>query len=243
MTTAATDSPLWCVVPAAGSGSRFGGETPKQYLPLAGKPLLLQTLERLSAHPSIGGLMVVLATGDERWPRIESLNGKPVLTSIGGSERADSVLAGLLALPFSVHQDHFVLVHDAARPCVRANDIARLIARAASGIGGILACPVRDTIKFSDPYAKRNDVAEPGIDKTISRDGLWRALTPQMFRRGDLTHALQVARGRVSTDEASAMETAGHRPLLVEGSEDNIKVTTPADLALAEFILARQSCG
>lgn len=237
--TATTDAQLWCVVPAAGSGSRFGGEVPKQYLPLAGKPLLLHTLERLAAHRSIAGLMVVLSAGDSRWPKLEALNGKPVRIANGGAERSDSVLAGLLALAPSVHQDHFVLVHDAARPCVRADDITRLITQAATGVGGILACPVRDTIKFSDPFEKRNDVPQPGIDKTISRAGLWRALTPQMFRRGDLTYALQHARGNASTDEASAMEMAGHRPLLIEGREDNIKVTTPADLALAEFLIGR----
>ncbi|HEX7916656.1 2-C-methyl-D-erythritol 4-phosphate cytidylyltransferase, partial [Rudaea sp.] len=121
-----TDAAFWCVVPAAGSGTRFGGGVPKQYLPLAGKPLLLHTLERLAAHPRIAGLMIALVAGDPHWPGLSSLHGKPVLTCIGGGERADSVLAGLRALAGKVENDDFVLVHDAARPCVREDDITRL---------------------------------------------------------------------------------------------------------------------
>jgi len=224
---------LWCVVPAAGRGARFGSAVPKQYLPLAGRPLILHTLERLAAHPRIAGLMVVLATKDPWWPKLESVNGKPVRTAIGGSERGDSVLAGLRALPESIAESDFVLVHDAARPCVRYEDLGRLIAQGTQAGGALLAAPLRDTLKRSDGNGR--SVA------TESREARWRALTPQMFRRGELMLALERARaqGLVVTDEAMAMERVGIMPLLVEGAEDNIKVTTPTDLKLAEFLLEK----
>ncbi len=224
---------LWCVVPAAGRGARFGGAIPKQYLPLAGKPLILHTLERLAAHPRIAGLMVVLAAKDPMWPKLEGANGKPVRTAIGGSERGDSVLAGLRALPDSVGEADFVLVHDAARPCVRYEDLGRLISAGTQAGGALLAAPLRDTLKRADGNGR--SIA------TESREARWRALTPQMFRRAELTLALERARaqGVVVTDEAMAMERVGILPLLVEGAEDNIKVTTPADLKLAEFLLEK----
>lgn len=230
----ATDtSALWCVVPAAGRGARFGGDVPKQYLPLAGRALILHTLERLAAHPRIAGLMVVLAAQDPWWPGVREINGKPVHTASGGSERGDSVLSGLRALPDSVAEVDFVMVHDAARPCVRYEDVGRLISEAALTGGGLLGAPLRDTLKRTD--GTNRSVA------TESREARWRALTPQMFRRGELTIALERARneGVIVSDEAMAMERSGHQPLLVEGAEDNIKVTTPADLALAEFLLER----
>lgn len=228
---------LWCIVPAAGRGARFGAEVPKQYLPLGGVPLILRTLQRLAAHPRIAGLMVVLAADDRFWPRLGELQGKPLETAIGGRERADSVLAGLKALPHAVREGDFVLVHDAARPCVRAEDISRLIDLGSRAGGGILAAPLRDTVKLAAPA----ESAEAGrIARTVPRAGLWRALTPQLFRRGELTRALQHAHlAGGATDEAAAMEAQGHHPLLVEGAEDNLKVTTPADLALAEFLLGR----
>jgi 2-C-methyl-D-erythritol 4-phosphate cytidylyltransferase len=222
---------LWCVVPAAGRGVRVGGEVPKQYLPIAGKAMLLHTLERLAAHPRIAGLMVALEDGDARWPKWLTFNDKPVHTTIGGVARADSVLAGLRALCDKVEESRFVLVHDAARPCVRAADISRLIEQGIPAGGALLAAPVRDTLKRAD--------AQGRVVATEPREARWRALTPQLFRQGELVAALESARaaGIAITDEAMAMERAGHKPLLVEGSEDNIKVTTPADFALAEFIL------
>lgn len=224
---------LWCVVPAAGRGTRVGGDCPKQYLPLAGRPLIEHTLERLAAHPRIAGLMVVLGAGDERWPGIVLPGGKPVLAAVGGAERCDSVLAGLDALPASVAADDFVLVHDAARPCVRLADIERLVQRAGPAEGGLLGAPLRDTLKRAGADG-RSQCTEP-------RDQRWRAFTPQMFRRAALAAALRsaAARGVPVSDEAMAMELAGHAPLLVEGAEDNLKVTTAADFALAEFLLAR----
>ncbi|HWX66324.1 MAG TPA: 2-C-methyl-D-erythritol 4-phosphate cytidylyltransferase [Rhodanobacter sp.] len=228
------NSPLvWCVVPAAGRGTRVGGDCPKQYLPLAGRPLIEHTLERLAAHPRIAGLLVALGATDAHWPGIGTLNGKPVLTAIGGAERSDSVLAGIDALPDAVGADDFVLVHDAARPCVRLADIGKLIERASTADGGLLGAPLRDTLKRANA-AGRSESTEP-------REQRWRAFTPQMFRRAQLSAALREAarRGVNVSDEAMAMEQAGFAPLLVEGAEDNIKVTTAADFALAEFLLAR----
>ncbi|HEU4669744.1 MAG TPA: 2-C-methyl-D-erythritol 4-phosphate cytidylyltransferase [Dyella sp.] len=224
---------LWCVVPAAGRGLRVGGDRPKQYLPIAGRLLIEHTLDRLARHPRIAGLLVVLSPGDPLWPELSKLRGKPVLTAGGGAERCDSVLAGLQALPTDVGDDDFVLVHDAARPCVRLEDISRLIERAGAGEGGLLGAPLRDTLKRADA-AGCSVLTEP-------RDQRWRAFTPQMFRRGALSAALREAsrRGVIVSDEAMAMELDGHAPLLVEGAEDNIKVTTAADFALAEFLLGR----
>jgi 2-C-methyl-D-erythritol 4-phosphate cytidylyltransferase len=224
---------VWCVVPAAGRGTRVGGDCPKQYLLLAGRPMIEHTLERLAAHPRIAGLLVTLAATDAHWSGIDSLHGKPVLTAVGGVERSDSVLAGLDALPAAVAAADFVLVHDAARPCVRRGDIDKLIEFAGAGDGGLLGAPLRDTLKRADANGC-SELTEP-------RDLRWRAFTPQMFRRAQLSAALRDAalRGITVSDEAMAMEHAGFAPLLVEGAEDNIKVTTAADFALAEFLLCR----
>lgn len=226
----------WALVPAAGSGRRFGGEVPKQYLQAAGKPLLRHALEALLGHPGIDGAVVALADGDARWPGWTTLHGKPVLACRGGAERADSVLAALAALPADVADDALVLVHDAARPNLQAADIGALLEAAAGHPdGAILAAPVRDTLKRADAGGR--------ILATEPREALWRALTPQAFRRELLLRALQAARGAgiVATDEAMAVERLGCRPRLVEGREDNLKVTTPADLALADFLLSRRS--
>ena len=230
---ATNNSALWCVVPAAGRSTRVGGEIPKQYLPLGGKPMLMQTITRLAAHPRIAGVMVVLASGDKYWAGMQTLRGKPVRTAVGGEERADSVAAGLDALGDKVEDSQFILVHDAARPCVRGADIEKLIDLGTAAGGAILAAPLRDTLKRAGTDS-RVVVTEP-------RDSRWRALTPQLFRFGELKKALASAKsaGIAATDEAMAMERAGHRPLLVEGSDDNIKVTTAPDFALAEFLLTK----
>lgn len=224
----------WALVPAAGSGRRFGGEVPKQYLQAAGKPLIEHALDALLSHAGVDGVVVALAADDARWPGWTSLHGKPVITCIGGGERADSVLAALHALPADVADDALLLVHDAARPNLHAGDLTALIlAATACRDGAILAAPVRDTLKRADAATR--------IVTTEPRNGLWRALTPQAFRRGLLRGALERAHaeGLVATDEAMAVERVGLHPALVEGREDNLKVTTPADLALAEFLLAR----
>jgi 2-C-methyl-D-erythritol 4-phosphate cytidylyltransferase len=225
--------PLWCIVPAAGRGARFGAELPKQYVDLAGQPLLTWTLQRLAASAHVAGLMIALASDDRHWPNTEAIAGKPVRTTNGAAERSGSVLAGLRALPSSVTDDAFVLVHDAARPCVLASDIARLVELGVPAGGALLATPLRDTLKLSDRDSR--------VVATEPREARWRALTPQLFRRGKLTLALERAErdGVAITDEAMAIERTGQRPLLVEGAESNIKVTTFADLALAEFLLNR----
>ena len=225
----------WAVVPAAGRGARFGGPVPKQYLLADGEPLLAHALQSLLAHPGVAGVMVAIAENDADWPGWTSFADKPVLTCVGGATRAASVLAGLQALPDSVRADDFVLVHDAARPNLAATDLSRLLeVGRADPVGGILAAPVRDTLKRAGD--------DGGIDATEPRERLWRALTPQLFRRHQLARALQEAAdaGVEVTDEAMAMERQGLRPLLVEGSEDNFKVTTPADLSRFEFVLSRR---
>ena len=224
---------VWAIVPAAGHGSRFGGELPKQYVTVAGQPLVAYSLLALLAHPRVAGVVVALAPGDAHWPGWDELAGKPVLACTGGGERAESVQAGLAALPAGVGDDDCVLVHDAARPNLRLEDLDRLLERGqADPVGAVLAAPVRDTLKRAG--------ADGRIDATEPRERLWRALTPQLFRRGALTRALEAAArdGVIATDEAMAMERLGQRPLLVEGAEDNFKITTAADLARFEFLLA-----
>jgi 2-C-methyl-D-erythritol 4-phosphate cytidylyltransferase len=226
---------LWCVVAAAGQGRRFGAGVPKQYIDIAGRTLLEWTLDRLTSHPRIAGVVLVVAADDTQSISPGSCHEKPLLRVAGGAERADSVLAGLRALPDTVDDDAFVLVHDAARPCVRHTDIDALIDQGMPAGGALLAAPLRDTLKRSDGSAR--------VLETEPRESRWRALTPQMFRRGELIAALESAcrEGIVVSDEAMAMERAGFRPLLVEGSDDNLKVTTPADMALAEYLLLQES--
>jgi 2-C-methyl-D-erythritol 4-phosphate cytidylyltransferase len=222
----------WVVVPAAGHGSRFGGPIPKQYLEIFGRSVLQHTLEMLCRHPAISGVQVVCAPADAHWPDWRELQGKPVRRTDGGASRAESVLAGLRALPDSVRDRDWVLVHDAARPCLRADDLFRLLERgSAHAVGALLAAPVRDTLKRADSRGE--------VDCSESRERLWRALTPQLFRRATLSRALEAAieAGAEITDEAMAIERLGMKPLLVEGADDNIKITTPADLAIAEFVL------
>lgn len=226
---------VWAVVPAAGRGTRFGGAIPKQYLQAGDRPLLAYALEALLAHPAVAGAMVAISADDADWPGWTEVAGKPVLTCTGGDTRAASVLAGLQALPDTVRSDDFVLVHDAARPNLALVDLGRLLEVGRNDpVGAILAAPVRDTLKRAGD--------DGGIDRTEPRERLWRALTPQLFRRHQLARALHDAatRGVEVTDEAMAMERLGLRPLLVEGAEDNFKVTTPADLARFEFELSRR---
>lgn len=227
---------VWAVLPAAGRGSRFGGDVPKQYLEAGGAPLIAHALDAVLAHPAVEGAMVAIAPDDARWPGWTSRRGKPVLTCAGGGERAASVLAAVHALPDAVRDDDLVLVHDAARPNLHVGDVANLIDAAMTGDDGVLlAAPVRDTLKRAD-IDRRCIGTEP-------REHLWRALTPQAAPRGLLARALAQAQadGIVVTDEAMALERMGLQPRLVEGREDNIKVTTPADLALVEFLLARRA--
>lgn len=223
-----TPGRVWAVVPAAGRGARAGGGVPKQYRPLLDRPMIEHTLRALASHPRIAGVVVALAADDPHWPGWTELEGTPVMTVVGGAERADSVLAGLDALASHIAAD--VLVHDAARPCITHRDIDALLDTEAPH-GALLAVPMADTLKRAD--------ADACVEATVPRDGLWRALTPQRFPRATLADALRAARdaGILVTDEAMAMERAGFHPRLVEGAADNIKITTPRDFALAEFLL------
>lgn len=227
--------PVWAVVPAAGRGRRFGGDVPKQYLMAHGAPLIAHALDALLAERRIAGVVVAIGEDDAWWSGWKERAGKPVYTCVGGVERADSVLAALLTLDALGVSDALVAVHDAARPNLEAHDLSRLLDIAlAEPDGAILAAPVRDTLKRA---------GDARIAATVPREDLWRALTPQVFPLARLRAALEMgrARGAVITDEAMAMELVGARPRLVEGREDNIKVTTPADLALVEFLLSRRS--
>lgn len=249
---------LWCVVPAAGKGLRVGGETPKQYLPLASSTVIQQTLARLLVLPA-KAVVVAIAADDEKAVTLEyvqdsaarcpSMSGSPVPdTSIhgsvmpdpsicfvtGGAERADSVLAGLMSIAHEAEKDDWVLVHDVARPCVRVDDILLLLdALKDNAVGGLLANRVRDTMKRG---------VDNRVTETVPRDDLWHALTPQIFRYDVLQKALLAAKeaGMNVTDEAQAVERMGMQPLLVEGARDNIKITWPEDVALAEAFLTMQ---
>jgi len=223
----------WAVVPAAGSGRRMAADLPKQYLPLHGSTVLEHTLNALFACESIEGVVLALSPDDAYWPEIAPrFGGKNLACVAGGDERCHSVLNAVRHLRGFADERDWVLVHDAARPCVRAGDVCALIeALSEDPCGGLLGVPVSDTMKR---LGRDGRVAE-----TVDRQDLWHAQTPQMFRLGLLQSALEqaLAQGRLVTDEASAMEMAGYRPCLVRGQPDNIKITVPSDLALAEFYL------
>jgi 2-C-methyl-D-erythritol 4-phosphate cytidylyltransferase len=224
----------WAVLPAAGIGSRLASALPKQYLQVAGQSILEHSLAALLACRRIEAVAVALHPDDTRARALPLLGDSRVKCTLGGAQRSDSVLAGLLELARYAKPEDWVLVHDAARPCLRPVNIEELMDRViATGIGGILAEPVVDTIKQA--------TAEDMVARTVDRNGMWRAQTPQMFRLVELQRALQSAleQGLAVTDEASAMEMAGHRVQLVPGSPSNLKVTVPADLDLAGFYLGR----
>ncbi|OQW98462.1 MAG: 2-C-methyl-D-erythritol 4-phosphate cytidylyltransferase [Thiothrix lacustris] len=235
---------VWVVIPAAGVGARMQADRPKQYLPLAGKTVIEHTLACFAEHPAVAGIVVAITDGDPYWAELTSTSLSKqctVHTASGGRERADSVLNALdyLVNTLQVTADTCVLVHDAARPCLSRHDLdALLVAGASAAAGAILAVPVRDTMKRAQADGSR-------ISHTEERNGLWHALTPQMAALGVLRAALADAlqRGLGVTDEASALEYAGLQPLLVEGDARNIKITRPADLALATFFLTNASSG
>ena len=224
---------VWAVVPAAGAGRRMSANIPKQYLPLGGKTVLEHTLDTLLACRQLAGVVVVLSADDAYWPDLQGRYARERLEAVtGGAERCHSVLNGLRHLAGKADADDWVLVHDAARPCVRLTDIDTLIDTVSSTVyGGLLGVPVADTMKQVD--------GDKRITATVEREGLWHAYTPQMFRAGLLQSALQQAidDDLLVTDEASAMELAGYRPCMVQGQRDNIKITVPADLELAAYYL------
>jgi len=226
---------IWVVIPAAGVGKRMQSSTPKQYLTLNNKTVIEHTLDVFDGHGSVSEIVVAVSEGDEYWDSLDIHLSKPLHVAMGGKERCDSVLNSLTFLKDKAADDDWVLVHDAARPCLRNHDLTLLLNTLQEhDVGGILAVPVRDTMKRS---ANKNTVKE-----TVEREGLWHALTPQMFRYRQLKKSLESAlqKNEIITDESSAIELSGFHPMLVEGHADNIKITRPEDLALAEFYL-RQS--
>lgn len=230
---------IWAVLPAAGVGRRLGSSTPKQYLDVGAVPLILHSLRRLSAVSAIRKIIVVVHPDDCHWSQLYSsikdeFEGR-IESVIGGDERYQSVLNGLLSLAAQAKSDDWVLVHDAVRPCVRASDIDHLIsAMQHHPVGGLLGYPMDNTLKHVD----QNDE----VIETVDRGAYWNALTPQIFRYAMLREAIEaiVASGATVTDEAAALEALGYRPAMVAGNKDNIKVTHAVDLQLVAQILQIQ---
>lgn len=255
----------WLVMPAAGVGRRFGSAMPKQYAPLQGRTVIEWALAPFLADPSCAGVCVCLAADDPYWgevaERLTKRAGRTpeIIFAAGGVERSHSVRQGLEALGNRVTAGDWVLVHDAARPCLSSADLQLLLERlGAHRVGGILATPAADTLKrASAPDAPRDPPsgpglrtagappADPSIEQTVDRAGLWRALTPQMFRYEMLSDALDraFASGRLPTDEAQALEWTGEHPVLVQGSAANIKITSADDLVLAAALLSAREAG
>ncbi|MEO8064408.1 MAG: 2-C-methyl-D-erythritol 4-phosphate cytidylyltransferase [Pseudomonadota bacterium] len=222
------------VIPAAGSGRRFSSQLPKQYAALAGSTVLELSLAPFEADGDCAGIVVAIATDDEHWASIAVRRTRHLQVTAGGEQRVHSVRNALELLVPLASDDDWVMVHDAARPCFSSADLAALKQELASQeVGGLLAVPLADTLK------RAGDSQPAEVTATLDRSGLWRAATPQVFRFGPLRRALDSALSvnRIPTDEAQAMEWAGHRPRLIAGRADNIKITTADDLALAAAIL------
>jgi 2-C-methyl-D-erythritol 4-phosphate cytidylyltransferase len=222
----------WVIIPAAGSGQRMQSDTPKQYLSLAGHMVIEHVLQLFAGIPGIQAITVATSTDDPWWPRVTLPGQIPVYRVDGGRERCHSVLNALESLMDRASADDWIMVHDAARPCLRHSDASKLMGELAEHeVGGLLGMPVRDTMK------RTNSDAE--VCETVERQDLWHALTPQMFRFGLLRDALVNAldSNQLVTDESSAVEFYGKKPRMVTGHGDNIKITRPEDLALAEFYL------
>ncbi len=233
---------IWAIVPAAGIGKRMQSSMPKQYLSLNHRPVLEHTIDILLKNKNISGLVIALRPDDGYFSDIKINSNKPVLQAIGGMERADSVLNAINTL-FNFNQfdadSDWVMVHDAVRACLQQQDINKLISEVAEDKnGGLLALSVRDTMK-----RQNIDSSVVSVAKTIERENLWHALTPQYFPAVSLKKALEQAQQNASkiTDESSAMELAGFTPRLVQGFEDNIKITRPDDLRLASLFLQSQN--
>jgi 2-C-methyl-D-erythritol 4-phosphate cytidylyltransferase len=234
------------IVPAAGVGKRMQANCPKQYLCINNETILTHTVTRLLSHALISQVIIALGSDDQYFAESQLAHHKDIIRVTGGSERVNSVLNGLKAVDSEVYP--WVLVHDAARPCVSHEDIDKLIHQCLTNdYGGILATPVRDTMKRGVSFKAtskdnaKNDMST--IDSTVEREQLWHALTPQCYKTDELTLAIEqaLANGLKITDEASAIEHASLPSLLVSASSENIKITHPNDLALAEFYLNKQA--
>ena len=231
-----TDTPqIWAVVPAAGVGSRMAMETPKQYLEIAGRTVLAHTLDALAGHDRIIGVVVAIRSEDNIWSDLNYRHQKLIRAVEGGSERIHSVLNALewLSVQSETGNNDWVMVHDAARPCVSSEEIDGLIEAAlGGGAGAILGQPINDTLKKVNQEADR-------ILETVDRNLYWRAQTPQLFPLQILLDALRAAvrTGNLATDESAAMEAMGFQPVIVPGQPSNIKITTLEDLQLANYYL------
>jgi 2-C-methyl-D-erythritol 4-phosphate cytidylyltransferase len=237
MTSDANNAPIWAIVPASGVGKRMHSSTPKQYLKFGGKTIIEHTLDKLLSFDDICGVILVLRADDIDWSGLNYTSEKPILTTTGGEQRKHSVFNGLLKLRELDLDDPYALVHDAVRPLVTHRDLACLVKAATNHeAGALLALPITDTIKQQDEQG--NSI------KSVAREGLWRAFTPQLFRANLLHRALDyVLQNELEiTDDAAAIEALGMKPKLVPCSAENIKLTHPEDLSLAEQILSRQ-CG
>ncbi len=232
----------WGVMPAAGVGTRMQLDYPKQYLKVAGKTILEHSIAALLTHPRIESLVVCLSPDDGVFPSL-NIQDNRVVTALGGAERSDSVLNGLMKLKNLAAEDDWVLVHDAARPCLQVSSINRLVEQLeGDSVGGILALKAKDTLKQASVKASLPSSDIPEVCQTLDRNAIWQAQTPQMFRYGVLLSALRYCADHelTVTDEASALEHKGHAVKLIEGSAQNIKVTTPEDQRLAEFLLSQR---
>jgi 2-C-methyl-D-erythritol 4-phosphate cytidylyltransferase len=230
------------IVPAAGVGKRMQANCPKQYLRINNESILSHTVMKLLSHPSINQVIIALGEDDQYFAESQLAQHEDIIRVNGGAERVDSVLNGLQAIDDSKYP--WVLVHDAARPCVTHKDIDTLIEQCLRhNKGGILATPVRDTMKRGTSFGGDVEGDINNIDHTVERDQLWHALTPQLYKTAELTVAIEQAlvNERQITDEASAIEQANLPSLLVSGSSENIKITHPDDLALAEFYINQQA--
>lgn len=229
-------SPAWVIIPAAGVGKRMQLDLPKQYFKIHNKTIIEHTLSCFAHHSEIAGIVVALDSDDPYWKLLElDAISNPIYTVEGGNERADSVVQALdyLSIVERVGSDSWVMVHDAARPCLSQVDLDTLLGiRKTSKVGGILSSRVRDTMKRSFPNQSK-------ISNTETRKDLWHALTPQMFKLGQLRKAMACCyeNNIEITDEASAIEAIGESPVLVEGSHNNIKITHPTDIELATCLL------
>jgi len=229
----------WCVLPAAGIGQRMGGNVPKQYLSLGAMTVLEHTLSILLSIKQLAGIVVVIHPDDQYWSSLPVSQHTNIHTVYGGEKRCDSVLAGLRYLQNILSDRTWILVHDAARPCILAATIELLIdTLKTDDVGGILAVPSKDTLKQLVIHPE----SSPTIEQTLDRNRVWQAQTPQLFRYHILLSSLtaQLTQGVSVTDEASAVEAMGYRVNIIKGSHDNIKITYPHDLTLAQTILAER---
>ncbi len=222
----------WVVIPAAGIGKRVGIDKPKQYISVNDKTIIEHTINCFINREEIEGVVVAISKSDEYWPTLSISKHEKIIIAPGGDERYQSVFNGLHALHDKAEGDDWVLVHDAARPCLNQSAIDRLMINLRThAVGGILALPCRDTMKRAD---NSNEIVE-----TVERESLWHAQTPQMFKYGKLYSAIEKMLNEdiVVTDEAMAMELSGYKPMLVQGHQENIKITHKDDLKHLELYL------